>query len=74
MRLNMRVNPKVARLPKSDHRRESRCAEMGCEQFATHVASDQEISNGILMAPAERLHCRQHAERFAAEHRIPMPS
>jgi len=73
MRLNMRVNPKVERLRKSDHRRESRCIEPGCEQFATHVASDQEIGNGILMAPAERLHCRDHAEQFAAERRIPMP-
>jgi len=74
MRVNMRVNPKVERLPKSDHRRESRCIEPGCDQFATHVASDQEISNGILMAPAERLHCRHHAEQFAAECRIPMPA
>ena len=69
----MFVNPKVERLPKSDHRRESRCNEPGCEQFATHIASDQEFGNGILMAPAERLHWRHHAEQFAAEHRIAMP-
>ena len=43
--------------------------EPGCEQFATHVASDQELANGVLMTPAERLHCRNHAERFAAEPR-----
>ena len=70
----MRVNPRVLRLAKSDHRRESRCVEPGCEQLATHVTSDQEISNGILTQPAERLQCRQHAERFAAERRIPMPA
>ena len=70
----MRVNPKVERLPKSDHRRESLCNEPGCGQFATHIASDQEFSVGILMAPAERLHCRHHAEQFAAERRIPMPA
>jgi len=70
----MRVNPKVERLAKSDRRRESRCIEPGCEQFATHVASDQELANGVLMTPAERLHCRNHAERFAAERRIPMPA
>lgn len=70
----MRVNSKVEKLGKSDRRRESRCIEPGCEQFATHVASDQEISNGILMAPAERLHCLHHAEQFAAERRIPMPA
>jgi hypothetical protein len=74
MRLDMRVNSKVERLAKSDHRRESRCVEPGCDQLATHVASDQEISNGLLMTPAERLNCRHHAEQFAAEHRIPMPA
>jgi hypothetical protein len=74
MRVNMRVNPKVERLPKSDHRREFGCMEPGCDQLATHVTSGQEISNGILMAPAERLHCHQHAEQFAAECRIPMPA
>jgi hypothetical protein len=70
----MRVNSKVEKLGKSDRRRESRCIEPGCEHFATHVASDQEISNGILMAPSERLHCLHHAEQFAAERRIPMPA
>jgi hypothetical protein len=73
MRLNVLVNPKVERLLQSDRRRESRCIEPGCEQFATHISSDQEISNGILTPPAERLHCRHHAEQFAAERRIPMP-
>jgi hypothetical protein len=48
--------------------------EPGCEQFATHVASDQEIGNGVLMASVERLHCRNHAEQFAAERRIAMPA
>jgi hypothetical protein len=70
----MRVNSKLVRLAKSDRRRESRCIEPGCEQLATHVAIDQEISNGILTTPAERLQCRHHAERFAAERRIPMPA
>jgi hypothetical protein len=70
----MRVNPKVEGLPKPDHRRESRYNEPGCEQFATQIASDQEFSDGILMAPAERLHCRHHAEQFPAERRIPMPA
>jgi hypothetical protein len=70
----MRVNPKVERLAKSDHRHEARCADPGCELFATHVVSDQEFNNGILTAPSQRLYCRQHAERFAAECRIPMPA
>jgi hypothetical protein len=70
----MRVNSKVERLAKSDQRHDSRCAETGCEQSATHVVSDQEFSNGTLMAPAERLYCRRHAEGFAAERRIPMPA
>lgn len=69
----MRVNPRVVRLAKSDHRCESRCVEPGCEHLATHLISDQEIGNGILTPPAERLQCRHHAEEFAAEHRIPMP-
>jgi hypothetical protein len=70
----MRMNSRLVRLAKSDQRRESRCMEPGCEQFATHVASDQEIVNGVLTAPAERLQCRNHAERFAAERRLPMPA
>jgi len=70
----MRVNSRIERLAKSDRRRDARCVEEGCEQLATHVSSDQEISKGLLLAPSERLHCRNHAERFAAEHRIPMPS
>jgi hypothetical protein len=74
MRPDMQVNPKVERLPKSDHRREVRCNEPGCEQFATHIVGDQEFSDGMLMEPAERLHCRHHAEQFAAERRIPMPA
>jgi hypothetical protein len=74
MSLSMRVNPKVERLAKSDHRHESRCSDAGCELLATHLVSAQEFSNGTLMAPSQRLCCRQHAEQFAAESRIPMPS
>ena len=70
----MRMNSRLVRLAKSDQRRESRCMEPGCEHLATHIASDQELANGVLLAPAERLHCRDHAERFAAERRIPMPA
>ena len=70
----MRVNAKLKRMAQSDHRRAEKCVEAGCDQLATHVVSDQEISNGLVMAPAERLHCRRHAEQFAAERRIPMPS
>ena len=70
----MRVNAKVEKMAQSDHRRAVKCVEAGCDQLATHVTSDQEIGNGLLMAPSERLHCRRHAEQFAAEHRILMPS
>jgi hypothetical protein len=70
----MRVNAKVEKMAQSDHRRAVKCVEAGCDQLATYVTSAQEIGNGLLMAPAERLHCRRHAEQFAAEHRIPMPS
>jgi len=70
----MHVNARIARLAKSDRRRESRCVEAACDRLATHISSDQEFSNGVLMAPAERLLCAHHAEQFAAERRIPMPS
>jgi hypothetical protein len=70
----MRLNAKIERIAQSDHRRAAKCVEAGCDQLATYVVSDQEIANGLLLAPAQRLHCRRHAEQFAAEHRIPMPS
>ena len=72
--MNMRVRADIEQMDQDDVRRAVKCIEPNCGEFATFVSKDQEMTNGILMKPTERLHCRHHAEQFASDRRIPMPS
>jgi hypothetical protein len=73
MLLGMRVNSNIVKMLETDHRRKLICVQATCDQVAEYVSSDQEISDGSLMIPTERLHCEHHAEQFASERAISMP-